>query len=62
MLIGLVVLQQVPWLGGAFGMVLVVAAGIGAARADRRAEFSPVPQAVPIPPAGQPSQAVPQPA
>ncbi|MCX5043204.1 EamA family transporter [Aldersonia sp. NBC_00410] len=62
MLIGLVVLQQVPWLGGAFGMVLVVAAGIGAARADRRAAFSPVPQAVPIPPAGQPSQAVPQPA
>ncbi|AEV75517.1 putative permease, DMT superfamily [Mycolicibacterium rhodesiae NBB3] len=45
MIIGLVVLHQVPWIGGVVGICFVVAAGIGAARSGARAE-PPVPAEV----------------
>ncbi|WP_157108788.1 EamA family transporter, partial [Aldersonia kunmingensis] len=64
MVIGLVVLHQVPWFGAVLGMGLVVAAGIGSARGSvgvgsaRGSQGDPVSEAPSVPP---PPQAVPQP-
>jgi len=44
MVVGLVILHQVPGVGGVVGIVLVVAAGIGAARGGART--APVPAEV----------------
>lgn len=54
MVVGLVVLHQIPWFGAVIGMTLVVTAGIGSARGSTDA-LSPTPTEP------RPAQAVPQP-